>query len=86
MGLDRPEQFIQTVDTGLLRALRWPMLRLLARGYVEARELCRVERDLLASGDWSMVRVQRHPVEDDGRASHLYDVFGVPREDRPTRR
>ncbi len=73
--VDVSEQFISTVDASTLRQLRWPFLRVFAPHYVERRELCRYERQLLATGLWSMVRVSPH----DGSAGHLFDVYGVPR-------
>jgi hypothetical protein len=71
------EEFIGTVDVWALRQLRWPLMRAMARRFVETRELCRYERTLLSSGRWSMVRCTPHPSEL-GSASHLFDVYGVP--------
>jgi hypothetical protein len=71
------EEFIGTVDVWALGQLRWPLMRAMARRFVETRELCRYERALLSSGRWSMVRCTPHPSER-GAASHLFDVYGVP--------
>lgn len=68
------ERFIGTVDVWTLRKLRWPFMRVFARRYVERSELCRVERELLASGAWAMVRCTPQAV-----GSHIFDVYGVPR-------
>ena len=71
------EQFIGTVDVWELRQLRWPVMRAIARRFVETRELCRYERTLLSSGQWSRVRCTPQ-ASGLGGASHLFDVYGVP--------
>jgi hypothetical protein len=73
------EEFIATVDVAELHQLRgWPIMNMLARRFVETRELCAYERGLLASGRWRVVRTAPH-VGDGGTAStHVFDVYGVP--------
>jgi hypothetical protein len=72
------QEQIATIDTWTLgERLRWPILRALSRGFVEKMELRRYTHDLLASGQWSVVRVAPH-VESAGIPStHVFDVFGV---------
>jgi hypothetical protein len=71
------EEFIGTVDVWALRHTRWPLMNMLARRFVDTRELCAYERDLLASGRWAVVRTEPH-VGDAGAAStHVFDVYGV---------
>ena len=73
-----PEEFIGTIDVWALRHVRWPLMNMLARKFVDTRELCAYERDLLASGRWAVVRTEPH-IGDAGAAStHLFDVYGVP--------
>ncbi len=72
---DLQEQFIETVDVWQLRQLRWPILRFLARRFVEERELDRYVRTLLASGRWSWVRVVPQPGAPSARA-HVFQVYG----------
>jgi len=73
-----PEEFIGTIDVWALRHVRWPLMNMLARKFVDTRELCAYERDLLASGRWAVVRTEPH-IGDAGTAStHLFDVYGVP--------
>jgi len=75
---ERSERFIGTVDTWALHELRWPFMRLFARHFVETRELCRYERDLLATGLWTRVRFSPHAAESGGLSTHLFDVYGLP--------
>ena len=68
--------FIETVDICQLNRLRWPFMRLLSHEFVEQQERGRYERELLASGRWSMVRTVPH-VGDGARVQpHLFDVYG----------
>jgi hypothetical protein len=69
------EEFIGTIDVWQLRQLRWPVLRMLARHYVEERELGRYVRDLLKSKRWNAVRVVPHP-EPHGEHPHVFDLYG----------
>jgi len=72
------QEQIATVDIWTFgERLRWPILRALSRRFVEHMELRRYTHDLLASGQWSVIRVQPH-VESAGTPStHVFDVFGV---------
>jgi hypothetical protein len=72
------EEFIGTVDVWALRHLRWPLMNMLARRFVDSRELCVYERDLLASGHWAMVRTQPHLSDAGAPSTHVFDVYGVP--------
>lgn len=72
------EEFIGTVDVWQLRQLRWPVMRILARHFVEELELGRYMRRLLATGEWSAVRVQPRPNPAQAE-THVYDVYGVAR-------
>jgi hypothetical protein len=72
------EEFIGTVDVWALRNTRWPFMNMLARRFVDARELCAYERDLLASGRWTVVRTQPHVGDAGAPSTHVFDVYGVP--------
>jgi hypothetical protein len=74
-----PEQFIGTVDLWSLHQLRWPVMRVFARHFVETQELCRYERDLLSTGRWASVRFSPHASERGDLSSHVFDVYGAPR-------
>jgi hypothetical protein len=76
--IDSREQLIGTIDVWTLRQLRWPLLRVFARHFVETRELCRYERDLLSTGHWASVRVSPHAGAVGATSSHIFDVYGVP--------
>jgi hypothetical protein len=65
------EVFIGTVDVWQLRELRWPILRLFARRYVEERELGRYVRELLATKNWQAIKVLPH-----SDAPHVFDLYG----------
>jgi hypothetical protein len=72
------EHFIAHVDTTQLHQLRWPILGILARHYVEHLELRHYLNELLASGAWLSVRAVPHPTQRcpaDG-ATTEFDIFG----------
>jgi hypothetical protein len=73
------EERIATVDVWMLRELRWPIIRLFARRFVEERELGRYIRELLASGRWRAIRVVPRAGGQDSRP-HVFDVYGQPAE------
>ena len=69
-----PEVTIGTVDVWQLeRGVDWPIMKALARGYVDQVALNRYVSELLATRRWSCVRVTPHP-----NSPHLSDVFGTP--------
>lgn len=69
-----PEVTIGTVDVWQLeRGVDWPIMKALAREYVDRVALNRYVSKLLATHSWSCVRVTPHP-----NSAHLYDVSGVP--------
>ena len=69
----RSEVIIGTVDVRQLDSrVEWPIMRLLARRYVDHLALGFFVRDLLSTDDWSVVRAVPRP-----GAQHVYDVFGV---------
>lgn len=70
-----PEEFIGTVDVWQLRQMRWPILRALARDFVEQCELERYMSGLLDSGYWRSVRVVPH-ADPAVKRPHLFDVYG----------
>jgi hypothetical protein len=72
------EEFIGTVDVAELHAIRWWFLQFLARRYVEEMELGRPLRGLLATRNWSVVRVVPHVDERGAPSAHVFDVYGVP--------
>ncbi|HLZ29975.1 MAG TPA: hypothetical protein VKV73_21855 [Chloroflexota bacterium] len=70
------DEFIETIDMWALGSLRWPVMRVLSRPFVEKLELRRYERGLLATGRWTLVRVSPQ-LSDAGVAStHVFDVYG----------
>ena len=69
------EEFIGTVDTWELRQLRWPIIRALARPFVEQRELDRYLGGLLTSGRWKSVRVEPQ-LSTTTRRPHIFLVYG----------
>ena len=73
-----PEEFIGTVDVWALRHVRWPFMNMLASHFVDTRELCAYERDLLASGRWAVVRTQPHVGDAGATSTHVFDVYGIP--------
>ena len=74
-----PDEFIETIDVWALRSLRWPVMRVLSRHFVEERELRRYERGLLATGRWTLVRVAPHQSDAGTASTHIFDVFGQRR-------
>jgi hypothetical protein len=72
------EQFIGAVDARELRELDWPIMRLLARSFVERLELRRYKRHLLASGQWDRIRAIPRRDSSGGLSSHHFDLYGVP--------
>jgi hypothetical protein len=73
-----PEEFIGTVDVWALRQVRWPIMNMFSRRFVERRELCAYERDLLSSGRWEVVRTEPHIGDGGATSTHIFDVYGVP--------
>ena len=72
------EEPIATVDVWTLAAqARWPIVRAFTHRFVEQMDLRRYTRELLASGEWSVVRVQPHPEAAGLPSTHVFDVFGV---------
>jgi hypothetical protein len=66
------EVIIGTVDVRQLDSrVHWPIMRVLARRYVDHMALDGYVRDLLHTHEWSAVRVVPHP-----DAPHVFDVFG----------
>lgn len=64
---------IDTVDVRQLDSrARWPIMRVLARRYVDRMALACYVRDLLSTDNWSVVRVVPHP-----DAESVYDVLGI---------
>lgn len=88
-----PDEFIETIDVWALRSLRWPVMRVLSRHFVEERELRRYERGLLATGRWTLVRVAPHQSDAGTASTHIFDVYGqrrstqqeISKPRRPTR-
>jgi hypothetical protein len=75
----RAEERIGTVDVWQLPdRLRWPIMRILSRRFVEELELGRYIRGLLATRRWSIVRVAPHADEQGIPSTHVFDVYGVP--------
>ena len=74
-AVDLHEQLIGTVDTWQLRELRWPLMRLFARRFVEQHELEHYLDTLLASGRWSGVRAAPRLNPPDTR-THIFDIYG----------
>jgi hypothetical protein len=72
------EQFIGTVDVWQLRQMRWPIMRFLARSFVERLELERYMRQLLADQHWSSVRAEPH-LDAAAPRPHVYEVYGRSR-------
>ena len=73
------EEFIGTVDVWELRSgIRWMIMRVFARRFVEDVELGRYLRGLLATRRWSVVRVVPHNNQQGLPSSHVFDVYGVP--------
>ena len=72
------EHFLGTVDVRALHELHWPILRLLARSFVERLELRRHKRHLLASGRWDRIRAVPHRDSSGKVTPHLFDLYGVP--------
>jgi hypothetical protein len=70
------EELIGIVDTWHLRQLRWPILRLFARRFVEQRELEHYVQMLLASGRWSSVHTIPS-TRDSARSPHIFEVYGT---------
>ncbi|MDQ6673981.1 MAG: hypothetical protein M3069_25090 [Chloroflexota bacterium] len=73
------EERIEIVDIWQLRnGLRWPIMRVLARRFVEEVELGRYMRALLATRRWSVVRVVPRADERGLPSTHVFDVYGIP--------
>ena len=73
------EELIGTVDVWELRSgIRWMIMRMISRHFVEEMELGRYLRGLLATRRWSVVRVVPHMTEQGVPSTHVFDVYGVP--------
>ena len=73
------DQFIETVDVWQLHQFHWPIMGVLAPGYVDHLELNRYLKRLLATGRWRTVHAA--PRLEAGRPdSHRFDVYGEPTE------
>jgi hypothetical protein len=73
------EEFIGTVDVWDLKSgIRWMIMRVFARHFVEEVELGRYLRGLLATRRWSVVRVVPHINPQGLPSRHVFDVYGVP--------
>jgi hypothetical protein len=72
------KHFIGTVDVRELHELSWPIMRLLARSWVERLELRRYKRHLLASGQWDRIRAIPRRDSSGGVSPYLFDLHGVP--------
>src|SRR5207248_4258773 len=72
------EQFLGAIDVRELHELHWPIMRLLARSFVERLELQRYKRHLLASGRWNRVRAVPHRDRSAAVSPYLFDLYGVP--------
>ena len=72
------EHFIETVDRRHLHELDWPIVRLLARSFVERLELQRYKRHLVASGRWDRIRAVPHRDGSGGVSPHVFDLYGLP--------
>jgi hypothetical protein len=77
------EVLVGTVDIGQLREIRWPIMRLLARRYVEEMEMGRYMRTLLATGHWAVVLMVPHKTLQGTPSTHVFDVYGVPADQGP---
>ena len=72
------QEQIATIDIWTVgERLRWPILRALSPRFVERMELRRYTHDLLASGQWSAIRVEPHVGSAGLPSTHVFDVFGV---------
>jgi hypothetical protein len=75
----RREERIGTVDVWqLTQGMRWPIMRMLAKRFVEEMALGRYLRSLLDTRRWSVVRVVPHLDELGVPSGHVFDIFGVP--------
>jgi hypothetical protein len=72
------EQFIGTVDVHELNEFDWPIIRLLARSFVERLELRRHKQRLLASGQWDRIRAIPRRDSSGGVSPRVFDLYGVP--------
>ena len=78
----RREERIGTVDVWqLTQGMRWPIMRMLAKRFVEEMALGRYLRCLLDTRRWSVVRVVPHADEAGVPSTHVFDVYGVPVSD-----
>lgn len=71
--------YIATLDVWQLRQLRWPIMRVFARRFVERAELRRYIRELLNGGEWADVVTLPRQDGAYAREPHLFDVYGVRR-------
>jgi hypothetical protein len=75
------EQFVGTVDVWQLSSgIWWMITRVCSPRFVEEVELGRYMRGLLATRQWSVVRVVPHINEQGLPSAHVFDVYGVPTE------
>jgi hypothetical protein len=71
------EELIASIDVTQLHAIRWWFLQLFAPRYVEDMELGCYVRELLATREWSMVRVTPHADTLGTPSMRVYDVYGT---------
>lgn len=71
-------EFIAHVDAESLHQLHWPILQMLAPGYVAHFELTHYLDRLLATGDWLSVRAVPYQVDGapNDTARHGFDIYG----------
>jgi hypothetical protein len=79
------EELIGTVDIRHLHETRWPIMRLLARRYVEEMEMGRYLRRLLATRQWAVVRMVPRTTAQGVPSTRVFDVYGVPAQPGPVR-
>jgi hypothetical protein len=72
------EELIGTVDIGQLHETRWPIMRVLARRFVEEMETGRYIRTLLATQQWAVVRMVPRKTFKGVPSTRVFDVYGVP--------
>ena len=75
---EQKQHFIETVDVRELHELDWPIVRLLARSFVERLELRRYKRHLLASGQWGRIRAIPRRDSSGAVSPYVFDLYGVP--------
>jgi hypothetical protein len=66
---------VATIDVRELHGIRWGMMRQLFPKFVEEVELGRYLRELLTSGQYGAVRVERHRNSTGQLSTHTFDVY-----------